>query len=346
MIDIDNFRILDIYNDILSPLIPANPSTANYFFVMGNSYPLGSSYSFRILSLNKGIPSPFSMETTVSLPIPSAPLNFVAVNNPTIPPNASLSWFPGANNNVISSDSYNIYQDGVLITDVISSTYNTGALVAGQTYSFVIKPLHNGVEFNSPSIVSLTAYQQSSQPINFIGQPKNNTVILSWNNPENTGGLTPYQYNLSYVDDNGNLIQLNIAYSSSGVYSQSITGLVNKTSHNFTLYLITGGTNGIPPLNGQSISLTASASGSPIIQSILFSNKTLSASIDSNGSSLLGNFIIVSYDASNVPTVNQFSTSVANGSGIYNINQILPSNAVKASLVVANTVGISSANSF
>jgi hypothetical protein len=37
------------------------------------------------------------------------------------------------------------------------------------------------------------------------------------------------------VDDNGNLVQLNIAYSSSGVYSQSITGLVNKTTHNFTL---------------------------------------------------------------------------------------------------------------
>jgi hypothetical protein len=171
--------------------------------------------------------------------------------------------------------------------------------------------------------------------------PLNNPIFTG-----KVGGLSKQMVDLSYVDDNGNLVQSNITYSSSGVYSQSITGLVNKTSHNFTLYLITGGTNGIPPLNGQSISLTASASGSPIIQSILFSNKTLSASIDSNGSSLLGNFIIVSYDASNVPTVNQFSTSVANGSGIYNINQILPSNAVKASLVVANTVGISSANSF
>ena len=192
----------------------------------------------------------------------------------------------------------------------------------------------------------MTAFQQSSQPTNFIGQSKNNTVVVSWNNPINTGGLTPYQYNLSYIDDNGNLVQSNIVYSSSGVYSQTITGLVNKTTHNFTIYLITGGTNGIPPLNGQSITLTASASGSPIIQSISFSNKTLSSSIDGNGSNLLSNFIIVSYDVSNVPTVNQFSTPIVNGSGIYNINQMLPSNAVKASLVVANSVGISSANSF
>lgn len=349
MVNIDNFAIYDIFNDILSPTIPASPSTANYFFIMGNnSYPLGASYSFYVLSYNKGVPSIASMQTSVSLPIPSAPLNFMAVNNPTTPPNASLSWSPGANNNVIKSDSYNIYQDGIFVTNVITSSYNTASLVAGQTYSFIVKPLHGLIEFDSPSTVSLTAFQQSSQPTNFIGQPKNNTVILSWNNPTNTGGLTPYQYNLSYLDDNGALVQSNIAYSSSGVYSQSITGLVNKTTHNFSLYLITGGTNGISALNGQSVTLTASASGTPIIQSIAYSssNKTLSASVDGNGSNLLSNFIIVSYDSSNVPTVNQFTTPIVNGSGIYNISQILLPSAVKASLVVANATGISSANSW
>ena len=346
MINIDNFAIYDVFNNILSPSIPASPLTANYFFILGNSYPLGATYSFYVLSYNKGVPSIASMQTSVSLPIPSAPLNFIAVNNPSIPPNASLSWLPGTNNNVIKSDSYNIYQDGVFITNVITNSFNTSPLVAGQTYSFVVKPLHGLVEFNSPSTVSLTAFQQSSQATNFIAQPKNNTVILSWNNPVITGGLTPYQYNLSYIDDNGVLIQSNISYLSSGVYSQSITGLTNKVSHIFTLYLITGGTNGVSPLNGQSVSLTASASGSPIIQSISFSNKILSASIDGNGSNLRSNFIIVSFDVDNVPTVSQYSIPIVNGSGIYNINQILPSNAVKASLVVANAVGISSANSF
>lgn len=346
MINIDNFAIFDVYNNTLSPSIPASPSNANYFFIMGNSYPLGASYSFYVLSYNKGVPSIASMQTTISLPIPSAPLNFVVVNNPTIPPTASLTWLSGANNNVISSDSYNIYQDGVFITNVITSSYNTTSLEAGLKYSFVVKPLHGLVEFDSPSNVVLTAFQQSSQPTNFIGQPKNNSVVVSWNNPVNTGALMPYQYNLSYLDDNGVLVQSNIAYSSSGVYSQSITGLTNKVPHNFTLYLITGGVNGTPSINGQSVMLTASASGSPIIQSILFSNKTLSSSVDGNGSNLLSNFIIVSYDSSNVPTVNQFSTPIDNGSGIYNISQILPSNAVKASLVVANAAGISSANSF
>ncbi len=227
-------------------------------------------------------------------------------------------------------------------TNVISSTYNSRALVAGQTYSFVVKPLHNGVEFDSPSTVSLTAFQQSSQPTNFIGQPKNSSVILSWNNPTNTGGLAPSRYNLSYIDDSGQTVEASITYSSSGSYSQTITGLVNKNPHNFTLYLITGN----PILNGQIASLTASASGSTIIQSISFLNKTVSASIDGNGSALLGNYVIVSYDASNVPTVNQFTTPIVNGAGLYIINQILPSNAVKASLICANASGISSANTW
>ena len=64
----------------------------------------------------------------------------------------------------------------------VTPSFNTSALIAGQTYSFVIKPLHGTVEFNSPASVSLTAYQPSSQVMNLTAQPKNNTIILSWRN--------------------------------------------------------------------------------------------------------------------------------------------------------------------
>ena len=162
---------------------------------------IGSTYSFYVLSYNKGIPSIPSMQTSVNLPITSAPLNLLAINNATTPPNVSLSWTPPSNNNIISSDSYNIYQDNVLVHNVVQPSFNTDPLVAGQTYTFVVKPLHGSVEFNSPVSVTLTAYQPSSAPTNLIAQPKNNTIILSWNDPVNTGGLTPAQYNLSFVND-------------------------------------------------------------------------------------------------------------------------------------------------
>ena len=182
-------------------------------------------------------------------------------------------------------------------------------------------------------------------PASLSAQPKNNSVLLSWTNPSNIGGLTPNQFILSYENSSGQIVQQStILYASSGKYSQLITGLTNKTVYNFSLYLTTG----TPVLNGQTATIMATPSGSPIVQSISYSssNKTLSASVDGNGSSLLSNFIIVSYDSSNVPTVNQYTTPIANASGIYTISQILSPSTVKASLVVANATGITSANSW
>jgi len=344
LVNIDNFQIFDVFNNKLSPSIPASPSTVNYFFVMGNAYPLGASYSFYIISYNKGVPSLNSKTTEISLPIPSAPQNLVIVDNPTTPPNASLSWSPGSNNNIISSDSYNIYQDNVLVHNVVQPSFNTDSLVAGQNYTFVVKPLHGNVEFNSPASVSLTAYQPSSQAMNLVAQPKNNTIILSWQNAINTGGLTPAQYQLSYTNDNEQLIKTNIMYNANGSYSQTITGLTNKKSYTFSLFLITG--SGNSALNGQVASISASPSGNPIFNSITLSNKILTASIDSNGSNLLGNFIIVSYDSNNIPSVQQYITPSPNDSGIYNVSQLLLPTIVKASIIVANGAGITSANSW
>jgi len=344
LVNIDNFQIFDIYNNVLSASIPASPSTANYFFVMGNSYPLGSTYKFYIISYNKGVPSLNSKTTEVSLPIPSPPQNLMIVNNPTTPPNASLSWSPGSNNNIISSDSYNVYQDNVLVHNVVQPSFNTDSLVAGQTYSFVVKPLHGNVEFNSPASVSLKAYQPSSQPMNLVTQSKNNTIILSWQNASNTGGLTPAQYQLSYTNDSAQLIKTNIMYNANSSYSQTITGLTNKKSYTFSLFLITG--SGNSALFGQVASISASPSGNPIFNSIILANKTLSAQIDSNGSNLLSNFIIVSYDSNNLPSVQQYITPSSNDSGIYSINQLLLPTTVKASVVVANGAGITAANTW
>jgi Fibronectin type III domain len=345
MVNIDNFAIFDIVNNVLSPSIPASPSTANYFFSMGNSFPLGASYSFYVLSYNKGVASQASIQTTVALPVPGVPLSFVALDNPTTPPNASLSWLPPSNNNIISTDSYNVYQDGMLVHNVVQPTFNTDALVASQTYSFVVKPLHGSVEFNSPASFSLMAYQPSSVPMSFLAQPKNNSVVLSWQNPANTGGLAPNQFNLSYVADNGQTIQANIMYSTTGAYSQTITGLTNKTSYNFNLFFMTGFKGGAQ-LNGQVSTISATPTGFPLITSIQFASKTLTAVVDGNGSALTSNFIIVSYDSSNIPTVNQYTTPATSSNGMYSIVQLMPANAVKCTLIVSNAMGITAANSW
>ena len=344
MINIDNFAIFDIYNNCFSPSIPVSPSTANYFFSMGNNYPLGATYSFYIVSYNKGVASQASAQTSVILPIPSAPLNLAIHDYAYIPPYAALSWSAPANNNVITTNSYNVYQDGVLVHNVVQPSYNTASLVAGQTYSFVVKPLHGSVEFNSPATISLTAYQQSSAPINFVSQPKNNSLVLTWNDPTNIGSLTPLKYNLSYWNDNNQLTYTAIQFSNTGSYSLTITGLTNKKSYSFNLNLITI-TSTNTQVSGQFSSIDATPTGNPIITALSFSAKTLTATVDGNGSNLLSNFMIVSYDNSNVPTVLQYTTPPTSN-GIYQISQLLPVSTVKCTLICANTYGITNANSF
>jgi hypothetical protein len=241
-----------------------------------------------------------------------------------------------------------VYQDNVLLSNVVTPSFNTNALVAGQTYSFTVKPLHGTVEFDSPTSVSIMAYQPSSQPTNITTQPKNNTIILSWDNVLNIGGLPPSQFQLSYIDDSGYESKTNIMYNSNGGYSQTISGLTNKKAYTFQLFFMTGsGGKGSPQLNGQPATIIATPSGSPIVNSISFANKTLTASIDGNGSNLLGNFIIISYDTSNVPSVQQYITPSLNATtGLYSISQLLLPATVKASIICANASGITSANSW
>jgi hypothetical protein len=136
-------------------------------------------------------------------------------------------------------------------------------------------------------------------------------------------------------------------YSTTGAYSQTITGLTNKTSYNFSLFLITGGQQNGPVLNGQVSSISTVPTGLPLITAISFASKTLTASVDGNGSALLSNFMIISFDSQNMPTVNQYSSPAFNTTtGLYSINQFLPASAVKASLIVANSAGIASASSW
>ena len=73
----------------------------------------------------------------------------------------------------------------------------------------------------------------------------------------------------------------------------------------------------------------------------------MSAAIDGNGSNLLGNYIIVSFDGNNVPSVHQYVTpSVNTTTGMYSISQLLLPATVKASLICANASGITSAKTW
>ena len=339
-IDVSSFQVYDSANNLLNTIL-ANMSDPNvydtntqlFFSPISNSqslYPIGSTYSFYVVALANTVPSQPSSSTSITLPVPTNPLNPSGIVSPTTPPTVSLSWDPPANRNIISTDSYNVYQDNILVHNVIQPSYNSGNLNPGQEYVYTIYPVHNSVEYNNPSLFRIIPYQAATAPINFVASPKNQSIILSWEDPTNIGGGNKTKYVLSYGSTT-----LDISISP-GSYSQTITGLTNKTSYNFTLYLITNST-----VIGASATLTAVPTGLPIINSVSLTNGVLSAFVDSNGSSLVENFTVISYNSSNVPTVQSFNTP-PDVNGIVTISQSIGVGN-KATLVVANTLGLSSA---
>lgn len=352
LVYIDSYQVFDqSMNDILFTTIGSNVLDPDHYdtttqtyhtfiYASGVNHPIGGTYLFYVKSANKGVVSVSSSLTSVSLPVPSVPLNLSASISSTTPPSASLTWDYPSNNSTISTDSFNVYQDNVLVGNVISPSFNSNSLIAGQQYTFTIFPVHDRITYDGPNfvyvpveysnsaLVRITPFQSASAPTNFVAQPKNETIILSWYDPLNIGAGTPTKYVLSYGSTN-----LDIAISP-GAYSQTISGLTNKSTYIFSLKMITNSN-----VNGATATLTAIPTGLPIINSISLSNGVLTASVDQNGSTLVDNYTVVSYNSSNVPSVSFFNTPSAIN-GIVSISQSLGVSS-KATLIVANIAGIS-----
>jgi len=75
---------------------------------------------------------------------------------------------------------------------------------------------------------------------------------------------------------------------SPGSYSQTISGLTNKTEYNFGLKMVTNSN-----VNGESATLSVNPSGRPIVQSIVLTAGQLDAYVDNNGSALVDNFVLI-----------------------------------------------------
>ena len=355
IIEIDTFQIRDSSDQVLATVATDNGTIASFILLLSDTYNFGSTYSFYIYSFFQGENSGLPAVIDVTLPSPSAPTNLTVTNNATTPPYVTLQWGAPANSGAVSADQYNIYQDGVALGTVVSPYYNTGVLTAGQSYTFVIKPVHQNTEFDSPATISYVPYQPSSIPTTITSTGKKSSIIFNWQNPVNTGGREPQYFGISVFNTttqtyvNGSQYNANyytggvpyqneyhVPYTSSGTYSETFSNLAEKTLYRITISLTCTG------IIGNSTYIDVSTSDVPLINSISIVNGNLNALIDTNGSALLDQFAIITYNAStNYPTKNTYSTPVADGNGIVQLQQLLqPINSTQAILIIANAVAI------
>jgi hypothetical protein len=257
----------------------------------------GTSYTYIVIPitynpvLNIYITGASSSITTKPYTSSGPPQNLVAR-----PADASmiLTWSAPSNTGGYPISIYviNTYDmsNNLLFTENSLTPYTQYGLINGTSYIFQIISQTLNTELNqtitggSISVISVP-FTQSQGVQNLLATSSDGMVALSWDEPIDTGGNPVQRYNV-YFD--GALD----ATVSPGNRSYTRTGLTNGETHTFNVVPVTFDQSGTPG-EGESNTIVAKAYGLPIIQSVIINNKTVTTTIDNNGSPLNTNLTLV-----------------------------------------------------
>jgi hypothetical protein len=191
----------------------------------------GQQYTFTVAAHNSvGIGAQSTPATTSpsSAPtVPGAPSGLGA-----IPGNGrvTLSWIAPSNNGGAVIDYYQVYVNGIVVSDHFSTTSTTiTGLINDQQYSFTIAA-HNSVGAGAQSMaiaaMPSTVTTVPGVPTGLTASPGNGQVTLSWAAPTSNGGVV-IDYYVVYQDG--------IEITHPVAASVTINGLTNGHSYDFTV---------------------------------------------------------------------------------------------------------------
>jgi hypothetical protein len=221
--------------------------------------------------------------------IPTIPTNInTAVSNGSM----TVSWdFPISNGgrdiskyeikvfNVEQSESY------------IIETFNLSAQVPGLTngipYTVEVRARNEAGFSPSSSGIIATPFSAPSPPLNFQANPIDSSVSCQWNPPADTGGFSITEYIVSFVDEFGT----STTEGSITSFTEVFADLINGRAYSFRIKAVTSMANGT-----WSPTVTVIPFGNPIVNSVVASSKTLTASVSPNGRNIL-NYHALALDA-------------------------------------------------
>jgi titin len=264
----------------------------------------GNSYTYSVVPFtynpvsNQYIPGVFSSVTTKPYTFPGPPQNLVATpgDNSMIltwsaPTSANTGGYP------ISIYVINTYDmsNTLLFTENSLTPYTQYGLINGTSYIFQVVSQTFNTELNqtitgeSISVISVP-FTQSQGVQNFQASPSDGVVSLSWEPPLDTGGSPVTGYNL-YIDNATSPVSLPPNNTSYGH-----TGLTNGEPHSYRMVAVTTEPGSGTPGEGESNTIVANSYGLPIIQLVVINNKTVTTTINNNGSPLNTNLTLVTSD--------------------------------------------------
>ncbi len=197
--------------------------------VTGTSYTMtsltnGQSYSFTVAAHNSaGIGPQTSSVSSIPITVPNVPTGLAAIAGNG---QAALNWNAPTINGGAVIDYYIVYQNGVDVQHVSSTSCTVTGLMNGQTYSFKVAA-HNTAGIGSPTT------SISSTPLTLPGVPNgltaiggNGQVALNWTTPSNNGGAAIDYY---AVYQNG----VDVKHVSATSFI--VMGLTNGQSYSFAI---------------------------------------------------------------------------------------------------------------
>jgi uncharacterized repeat protein (TIGR02543 family) len=220
----------------------------------------GSNYTFKATATNAiGTSSASSASTSIAInAAPSVPINVTAVASNA---SATISWDPPININGSAVTGYTVTaytaennSAGTCSTSAPTETCAISGLTNGLPYTFKVTAT-NGIGTSASSVASsaVTPSTIPNAPTSVIASMGDERASISFTAPANNGGSALLSYTVT--SSPGDFTCTVNAPST----SCNVTGLTNGTSYTFTVKARN--------INGESLTSTASAAGTPVASS-------------------------------------------------------------------------------
>ena len=207
-------------------------STASATFIVSFDHLIPDNHEVTF-TINAGEGNIFDLVVTVSNEL--VPPTLTATKNGT---DINLSW-----NETNNATSYNIYRDGVLLTNTTSTSYTDAGLEYGTIYAYTITTKRNDLESEHSLTVRVQTEDNPNRPspTNVVATDKGTYVNVTWTNGENSNASNIYRKDIntgtetniatnvngaSYNDNNWDTVE-------DGIYQY---GVANTYAANENLY--------------------------------------------------------------------------------------------------------------
>ena len=217
-----------IYYGTASGIYNTNITVNNTTNYLVTNLTNGIRYYFAVSALNAAGEGAKSAEANATpLALPWAPRNLRAIPGDK---NITLSWEPPEDNGGTAITSYRIYRGTesgaeVYLTTVGNVlTYTDYTVTYGLQYYYQVSAVNALGEGTRSAEVPVFLGAVPGTPRNVHGMPANGGIILTWNEPETTGGMPITNYTIYYGTSRGNYTN-NITVGN--VTNYTLTGLKN-----------------------------------------------------------------------------------------------------------------------